>query len=210
MTRRRRDQATPARLRHPAQYSRLRHVRCLPVSHGGVLLRGNMPLDRAPRFFIVRFRKKGSAWIWQTPTVLFPVLMPVTSWAPRNSKRWTWLQEHKDGYLAALDSQKSQEWFAEIRERYFEAFHWSLPDDADPDSQPIREINLLSDPTDAERKQLEQEKTDAYVLKLKVRVSVLTEMKNHFNFAEATKELVLQSLRAPQKACCTSCHAAVC
>ena len=94
--------------------------------------------------------------------------MAVTSWAPRNSKRWTWLQGHKDSYLAALGSPQLQEWFTEILEQYFKTFHWSIPDDADPESHPIRDIDLLTDPTDAERERLVKEKTEAYVSKLKV------------------------------------------
>jgi len=122
-------------------------------------------------FHGVILKERVHALDWQTPPPPSLSLTPmaITSWAPQGSKRWNWLQGYKEEYLAATDSSNLQEWLIHNLEKYFESFHWSIPDDADPETHPIRDFNTLSDPTEAERKQLEDEKTQAYVSKRKVR-----------------------------------------
>ena len=41
--------------------------------------------------------------------------------------------EQKEDYLVALDNSKTEEWFSDLYRRYFDNFHWSIPDDAEPD-----------------------------------------------------------------------------
>ena len=48
--------------------------------------------------------------------------------------------EHADEYLAAVDSQKTNEWFAGLFHQYFQVFDLSVPDNLDPDEWEVFRI----------------------------------------------------------------------
>jgi hypothetical protein len=67
--------------------------------------------------------------------------MAVSSWAPKGSKCHKWLVDHKDNYIAACKKGNLKDWFCELLHLYFETFHWSIPDDTDPEDT-VLIINL--------------------------------------------------------------------
>jgi len=87
--------------------------------------------------------------------------MPVQSWAPKGSPRCDWLMSHKEDYLAAQDGGKLKDWFSDLLRRYFVRFHWSIPDDANPDTTPKVDLNDYDD-DDPERKILSDKRAAVY------------------------------------------------
>jgi hypothetical protein len=107
--------------------------------------------------------------------------MPPPSWAPKNSKQHKWLEAQRDDYLAAQDGGKIKEWLSDVLRRYFEAFHWSVPDSANPESYPITDLNDYdSDNSDLE--QLSAVQASIHEVKLKVCPFLL-----RFDFMSLTK-----------------------
>jgi hypothetical protein len=103
--------------------------------------------------------------------------MPFHSWAPEGSLRHKWLLAQKDDYLLSLKNETLGEWHSDIYRRYFEKFHWSIPDSEDPDKHP--KINV-DDPSLSDEKRAELEVKCAQACDKKKKVRSLLNSRNSY------------------------------
>jgi len=83
----------------------------------------------------------GLLWVCPgTYRFLFKFRMPGRSWAPRGSLRRKWLEGESEAYCEAADQGTLKDFYSDLLRRYFEQFHWSIPDDADANTTPIIDL----------------------------------------------------------------------
>lgn len=58
--------------------------------------------------------------------------------------------KQSSAYLIASDSSRTSDFFSDVFRRYFERFHWSIPDDADPDEHEILDLGTFNNASEEE------------------------------------------------------------
>jgi hypothetical protein len=90
------------------------------------------------------------------------------AWAPAGSKRYKWLMAQKDDYLEAIKTSNQEDFFTDLFRRYFAEFHYSLPDDLDPDEFEPVDIDKMDELDDESRREFQLIKESLLQKKTKV------------------------------------------